>query len=467
MSFSAGDFTPFPVSTERSESPPPELDEEYPFIGVELTVSGLPRTSFCSATEHLQLILSHLCDEQHEILPELQIHSPQQATALNTDPLDYVYVSLAGPLRTVPRPDILERVRVLIDQQEGPNICRMEGYRIQRSYIPKNSDRIYFLFESEESVRRLIAKPPIINNQSLWAHPARFIQPIFGLEVAINGVGPYPNAQSIIDRYIERKYGEGIGERIVRRSRVEMDGSVYCAVLLNPTITAKFLRDDFDVFKDFGAIPTGKPQYLYLLNCEGIPSVGYSTRNTASASESQNPLLQRQVDALTSEIRTQNSGLMELARVQQRMQEDAQRREERQSESNANMFLYFSSSNLLTDASNNVTNIQTNLNNARQLLLFAPGDGPRQFMENQVTDLSGQLKAAQQERSKRLSEFVSIQARGTLANPGPLSQSSSMVEEAGDQGNRAPKRARVEGSAEAGDMETEDDVRAQSPSPAA
>jgi hypothetical protein len=64
---------------------------------------------------------------------------------------------------------------------------------------------------------------------------------------------------------------------------------VYCAVLVTPAITARFLEDPFEVFDNSG-IKTGKPEYLYLLNSHGIPNINFSGRNCLSA-ETTNPFI--------------------------------------------------------------------------------------------------------------------------------------------------------------------------------
>lgn len=108
------------AKTERCETPPPELDTSHAFTGIELiTLSGLPQRSFSSATKHLQDRINRLKSEGHENLPDLQIVSPSRSTELDTDPLDYVYVSLAGSLRATPWPDILENVRQILDHEPG------------------------------------------------------------------------------------------------------------------------------------------------------------------------------------------------------------------------------------------------------------------------------------------------------------------------------------------------------------
>jgi len=114
MNFNVGEFEPFPVSHPgRPETPPLDLDISHPFTGVELIVLGLPRDSLMSAQTQLQHILLELT-KQYKNLPSVDIVSPA-----TTDPLDYVWVSLADPLKEVPRPDILDKIRIILNGVEG------------------------------------------------------------------------------------------------------------------------------------------------------------------------------------------------------------------------------------------------------------------------------------------------------------------------------------------------------------
>lgn len=113
MSFEAGPYVPLPLSEDRSETPPPKFNHSQPFTSIELIVSGLLTNSFSAATDHLIGIVDNLRLAGARI-PPLHISSP-----VNVQPLNFIYVSLSGPLRETPRPDILERVRKDLDSIEG------------------------------------------------------------------------------------------------------------------------------------------------------------------------------------------------------------------------------------------------------------------------------------------------------------------------------------------------------------
>lgn len=146
MNFNIGDFEPFPVShPSRPETPPLDFDISHPFIGVELTVSGLPRDSLIAAQNHLQHILQDL-GRQYTSFPSLDIISPA-----TTDPLDYVWVSLADPFKEVPRPDVLDKVRDILDGIDG--LCAQ--WKVSASRMDKTR-QVYF--QAEEGANLAILK---------------------------------------------------------------------------------------------------------------------------------------------------------------------------------------------------------------------------------------------------------------------------------------------------------------------
>jgi len=171
-------------------------------------------------------------------MSSLPFRSPPQQTF---SPL-ILYVSLAGPLRQSHHPDILEKIRQKLDLLEGIhawwkvapgrvdktrqvyfqldetlNISDIKG-RIDRilqrqdhhhkgSYIHSNSHRIFYHFLKPESISALTHTPIFIDGQSYYPCRPRFIQPVYGLEIAIAGVGYLSQARSVIDNYIERTFG--------------------------------------------------------------------------------------------------------------------------------------------------------------------------------------------------------------------------------------------------------------------
>lgn len=78
---------------------------------------------------------------------------------------------------------------------------------------------------STATMTSLTDTPIRIEHHSYPTHRPRFIQPLYGPEVAVNGVGDAQSAKSMIDSYIQLRYGDASGEAVVRRSRTELDGS--------------------------------------------------------------------------------------------------------------------------------------------------------------------------------------------------------------------------------------------------
>ena len=99
-----------------------------------------------------------------------------------------------------------------------------------------------------------------------------FIQPIYGLEVAVTGLREINRAHHILDNYLHRQYGD-----IIAHSRMELDEDVYCVVLTTWRTTTSILTDSFNAFKESGStfsqlFTTSDPYLLYLINTAGIPT---------------------------------------------------------------------------------------------------------------------------------------------------------------------------------------------------
>ena len=101
----------------------------------------------------------------------------------------------------------------------------------------------------------------------------------------------------MINRYLQNTYSDGTDNPMVCDSHVELDGSVYCAVLHTPHITSCFLTDPLNLaLGNDIKVPT--PQYLYTLNTQGIPSASLAFGSKSSATLPQDPYLQHQINNL-------------------------------------------------------------------------------------------------------------------------------------------------------------------------
>ena len=152
------------------------------------------------------------------------------------------------------------------------HILQHYEYHLQGSYIPQNSNCIFYHFLNLEHITKMLQNPIIIDNWTYYPHRSHYIQPIYSLEIAITGMSKLYSARSIIDSYIEHKFKDGSPHPIVHHSCLMLDDSVYCAVLLSPEITQWVLAtgNNFQPFAQFNITPN-KPQYLYALNASGIP----------------------------------------------------------------------------------------------------------------------------------------------------------------------------------------------------
>jgi hypothetical protein len=443
MNYTPGPFTPFPVSGERSETPPPDYDPSHPFTGVELIVSGLPFTSITSAAEHLNQIIRDI-KAKGTSLPDLQIVSPS-----SRQPLDFVYVSLSGALRENPRPDILENVRlqlgavnglearwkvssgrsdktrqVYFEIEEGlnplqikpriDNILRQNHYDFQSSYIPNDSNRIFYHLLKKESISALSSTPIRIDNRSYIPRRSRFIQPLFGLEVAVNGVEDAQAAKSMIDDYIQRQYGDASGDPVVRRSRVELDGSVYCAILSTPQITQRFLRDPFTLFKDSG-INTSPPQFLYLLNSNGIPPSSLNSRFSSSITF--DPSSQRQLDTLTAQCDAMAATVRALADDQKVLSHNFQTAQQNISWAFADSTAVYAATNLVSTAQAELTSLQQSLTTLQLMSLMAPNPQAQNAILDSVASLTSRIETATTTRDSRALELRSLQSRSLPMMP--------------------------------------------------
>ena len=147
MKFNPGEYQPYPVSENRTETPPIDFDLAQPFTSLELIVSGLPCTTLTASHDRLQQIIWEIRDQGQNV-PLLDIVSPA-----TTNPLDYVWVSLAEPLKEIPRPDILENVRTLLDQVPKLHAA----WKVSASRMDK-SRQLYFQAGNDVNLTSLKSK---------------------------------------------------------------------------------------------------------------------------------------------------------------------------------------------------------------------------------------------------------------------------------------------------------------------
>ncbi|KAF8238373.1 hypothetical protein L208DRAFT_281071 [Tricholoma matsutake] len=309
MSFDIGAFQPFPLS-DRTQTTSVDAFESplLPSRGLELTVRGL-ETSSGSAAAYLHKIIEELSANGQPLPP----HNIVLPSGSSRDSLDYVNFSLSGNIRESPRPDVLQRIRAIFNNvpgitadwkisngfdkshqlsfnaEESPNevvralkeslnrILQSKGYAVQSCWVPKQGTHLTYHFTDRAVVCALTHEFPLVDGISYPPILPCYIQPIYGLEIAITNVNDIPEACAMIDHYIEHTYGTpGFSDPVVCFSHLELDDSVYTVVVKTPEITNCLLTDPFNAFIDID-LPSnpGKPAYLYILNSKGFPLASF------------------------------------------------------------------------------------------------------------------------------------------------------------------------------------------------
>lgn len=458
MSFQPGDFVPYPVCAPRPETPPPELDINHPFTGIELIVSGLSRASLTAPIKHLNKIIDDLVAGGHR-MPELDIVSP-----VTTEPLDYVYISLAGPLKETPRPDILEDVRIALDDVDGISAdwrasnsrtdLRRQVYfqaekttnltifkagldqaldrrrlLYQSSWVFSQNHRIFYLFRDHSAVAELQDRSLDVKRHSYHLRRPRLIQPRYGLEVAVNGVGGFPQAKTLINRHLEEKYGGDSNEQVVRDSRLELEGSVYCAILRTPKITSQFLSDPFTLFSNCGTY-VSPSEYLYILNSKGIPN-SVAPSNPSTFPQEPNPYIQKQLDTLTANAQSFQASLQTVLEDNKNIRE-----ENRQFRTDITIALKDTAAMCLTYALNSaqcdISVLQSSLERHEDQLYSLSADNPRfNYIQKRIATTQRNLNDATARRSELLRQ---LQAQHlVLPSPPPANIGTSLATTASPQ----------------------------------
>ena len=423
---------------DRAETPPIDFDPTQTSSSLELIISGLPRTTLTAAQDRLHQIIQEL-QGQGENLPPLDIVSPA-----TNDPLDYVWVSLAPPFKEVVRPDILEDVRILLDQvpelhaswrvsasrmdktrqlyfqanddvnvaslkTKLDNIFQLRRLDVQTSWVPGDGHQIFYLFVSHDAFAQLAQHPPKVDRCFYHPRRSRYIQPKFGLEVAINGIGDYSQAKAIINRYLQNTYNDGTDDPVVRHSRVEVDESVYCAVLRTPQIASQFLSDPFNLAlgNDFKA---PHPQYLYSLNTQGIPvtSPAFDSMPVPPC-QSQDPSLQPQIDRLSATFRTAFAILQHVSNEQSQTTTRYERDFASLTEAFRDAIHAYSLNNLVTATQMEISTLHHTLDLQEMLkILIDPGDPRVGHINDRISQISREIAEAEARKSHIVNQLQEL-----------------------------------------------------------
>jgi hypothetical protein len=471
MDFVAGPFEPLPLSDDRSETPPPEFDPQ-PFTGVELIVSGLPLGSITAAADHLNAVVEDQRRKGTEI-PLLQISSPA-----TVQPLDFVYVSLLGPLRESPRPDILAKVMQDLRKVEGlcvnwkaapgrtdksrqayfqvddnlnpsnikariDRILQQNDHPVQGSFIPGSSQRIIYHFLKNSSITALTDNPIIIDNRSYYPRRPRYVQPSYGLEIAVAGIGEFTGVRAAIDHYIERTFATNDSNGpIVRRSRLALDDTVYCAVLSTPALTQRLLAAG-DEFKPFGSsrVNHEKPQYVYTLNTTSIP-LFFNTRSFGTYSQQSDPTLERRLDRVNTQSEATAASLKEVVSNVKQLAYGFQEAQTTITRAFTDSTAIYSANSELTAAQFDVSSLMQSISTNNILLGIAPPER-QDAIRNELQGLKEQLNEARVIKTARAAEVKALRTSQTAAllPQKPISLLSDNVpDSAPSAGHKHPRR---------------------------
>ena len=264
------------------------------------------------------------------------------------------------------------------------NILRQSHYDFQSSYIPNDSNRIFYHFLNRDS----ISAHPYPHRQSLLS--SRYIQPLFGLEVTVNGVGDAQSAKSMIDSYLQRRYGVP----------VELDGTVYCVILSTPQITQRFLRDPFTLFENSG-ISTSPPQFLYLLNSNGIPSTTAFPHLLMFPPNASSTLSQLNVMQMAATVRS-------LADDQKLLSANFQTAQDNITRAFADSTAVYAATNLVSSSQAELTSLQQSFTTLQLMSVIAPNPQVQKTIMDGMADLASRIDTATSTRNSRAAELHAL-----------------------------------------------------------
>ncbi|KAK0208496.1 hypothetical protein DFS33DRAFT_1484844 [Desarmillaria ectypa] len=363
-------------------------------------------------------------------LPPLIIRPADNRTAL-----DYIYVSLPD-LVDPPRPDILDELRQAIGAKypDLRIIWRCSGgfdrFRqvwfyvdpalslapeeakdgLEAIFSSPKTHRITFTFTNSHIIDALLGDHPVVKHHTLLPHRPRFIQPYYGLEIAVPGCSVYQTAKSVLDQYIIHKYGP----HAIYHIRTELDGDVYCVVLHSWDITASLLRDDSTAFNQSRAfahfLSSACPILLFVLNTYGVPSNFASIIGNVGPNANEVSLLKSELDELRRQIARAAELYARMLERQEEINHHVNAQTSKVMGAMAAVVLYSSAQITLAQAQN-------------------PSAGHRLMLQGQVTLLQPRIGSALHDIDRYTSELAlahqQLLPEGTSSKPPSLPPNSS------------------------------------------
>ena len=210
----------------------------------------------------------------------------------------------------------------------------------------------------------------------------------------------------MIDAYLQRRYGEPSQGPVVRRSWVELDGTVYCVILSTPQITQRFLREPFSLFENSG-ISTSPPQFLYLLNSNGIPPTSFNNRFSPSVDASS----QRQLDSLSAQCDAMAATVRSLADDQKLLSANFQTAQDNITRAFADSTAVYAATNLVSSSQAELTSLQQSLTTLQLMSVIAPNPQAQKTIMDGMADLASRIDTATSTRNSRAAELHALQTR--------------------------------------------------------
>lgn len=324
-------------------------------------------------------------------------------------------------------------------------ILQQNNHHLQGSYIPSNSHRIIYHFLSNDSIIALTNTPIIIDHRSYYPRRPRYVQPSYGLEIAVAGVGEFSGVRSAIDNYIERTFTTpGSNEPVVRRSCLALDDTVYCVVLSTPDITQRLLagREHFQPFGD-SPMKHDKPQYVYTLNTTSIP-LFYNPRAFSSFSNPQSDtILHRRLDLVNAQSEATAASLKEVVSDVKQLAHGFQEAQTTITKAFTDSTAIYSANSQLTAAQFDVSSLLQSISTNNILLGITPPER-QDILKSELENLKEQLEAAKATRAARAAEVEALRISQTsvplLQKPMPFLS----VQASDDNSSSGHKRPRLE-----------------------
>jgi hypothetical protein len=228
---------------------------------------------------------------------------------------------------------------------------------------------------------------------------------------------------------------------IVRRSRLALDDTVYCAVLSTPAITQRVLAAGDD-FKPFGSsrLNHDKPQYVYTLNTTSIP-LFFNTRTLGPYSQQSDPTLERRLDRVNAQSEATAASLKEVVSDVKQLAYGFQEAQTTITRAFTDSTAIYSANSELTAAQFDVSSLMQSISTNNILLGIAPPEC-QDAIRSELESLKEQLNEARVIKMARAAEVKALRASQTAAllprKPIPL-LSASVPDSAPSAGHKRPR----------------------------